>query len=84
MALFWNTIIMFLPFYIKCKTCKYYHGICSKDAKCRHFINLTEPFVIEEPNKFYCENDLYLDIESCRKDEGLCGIDGKYYERRLK
>lgn len=84
MALFWNTIIMFLPFYIKCKTCKYYHAISPEISKCRHFINLTEPFVVEDPNKFYCEDELYLDIESSRKDEGLCGINALYYERRLK
>ena len=84
MVSFWNGIVMCLPFYTKCKTCKYFHSISPKRAKCRHFINLNVAFILEKPNEFYCEDDLYLDVEVARLDRGLCGRNGSYYERRIK
>ena len=75
---------MTLPIYNKCKTCKYIHFISPTKAKCRRFIFLNEPLILENPNKFYCENNLYLNIEDARLDKTLCGKNATYYERRLK
>lgn len=83
MKLLLKFLTMTLPIYNKCKTCKYVHFISPTRAKCRHFIFLNAPFILEKPNEFYCENDLYLDVEQARLDRGLCGKNATYYKPRL-
>ena len=63
-----NIFILFSPF---------------TQAKCRHFIFLNAPFILENPNEFYCETNLYLNVEQARLDRGLCGENATYYKRRL-
>ena len=70
------------PIYNKCKTCKYIHFISPTQAKCRHFIFLNKTIYTGKSNEFYCENNLYLNVEEARLD-GPCGKNATYYERRL-
>ena len=78
MKLLLKFLTMTIPIYNKCKTCKYVHFISPTKAKCRHFIFLNTPFILEKPN------DLYLNVEEARLDRGLCGKNATYYEARLK
>ena len=83
MKLLLNFFMMVFPIYNKCKTCKYVHFISPTQAKCRHFIFLNTPLILENPNEFYLETNLYLDVEQARLDRGLCGENATYYKRRL-
>tara|TARA_B110000003_G_C16595380_1_gene513446 strand:- start:511 stop:630 length:120 start_codon:yes stop_codon:yes gene_type:complete len=38
---------------------------------------------MDDKNKEVVELDLYLDIEIARNDNGICGKNATYYERRL-
>ena len=73
---------MSVPYYLKCKTCKYVYFISPYQAKCRHFLFLNNPYIVNE-NKEVVENDLYLDIEIARGDNGICGKNASYYEQRI-
>lgn len=73
---------MSVPYYLKCKTCKYVYFISPYQAKCRRFLFLNNPYIVNE-NKEVVENDLYLDIEIARGDNGICGKNASYYEQRL-
>ena len=73
---------MSVPYYLKCKTCKYVYFISPYQAKCRRFLFLNNPYIVNE-NKEVVENDLYLDIEIARGDNGICGKNATYYEQRL-
>ena len=73
---------MSIPYYLKCKTCKYIHFVSPYQAKCRRFLFLNNPYIVNE-NKEVVENDLYLDIEIARGDNGICGKNATYYEQRL-
>ena len=84
MVSFWSSFFMCLPIYNTCRTCKYIHFVSPTQAKCKHFIYLNAPFILEDPNDFYIENELYLDVEAARIDPALCGRNATMYERRLK
>ena len=73
---------MSVPYYIKCKTCKYVHFVSPYQAKCRRFFFLNNQYIVNHETKEVVENDLYLDIEIARNDNGICGKNATYYERR--
>ena len=77
-------LFMCLPFYTKCKTCKFVHFVSPTKAKCRHFIMLNNPYFLDDLTKEFCEDELYLDVEIVRTDENLCGRNATYYTRRIQ
>lgn len=87
MVSFWFSILsMCIPIYPLCRTCKYVRFISPTHAKCRYFINLNKLHILEHPNDpsaFYKDVE-YIDVDAAREDNGLCGENATYYERRIK
>ncbi len=87
MVSFWkglSWVSMCIPYYTQCRTCKHFFSISPTKAKCRRFIYLNTPVLVNESNKEIGETDLYLDVEVIRSDNNLCGKNHTYYERRIK
>ena len=74
-------LAMISPIYLKCKTCKYVKFVSPTQAKCRHFIVLDNPYLSDMND--IGEDDLYLDVEIARTDDGLCGRNATYHTPRL-
>jgi hypothetical protein len=74
-------LAMVSPIYLKCKTCKYVKFVSPTQAKCLHFIFLNNPYLSDINH--IGEDDLYLDVEVVRNDNGLCGKNATYYTPRL-
>lgn len=69
------------PIYLKCRSCKFVKFISPTQAKCRHFIFLNNPYIVEMDE--IGEDNLYLDIEIARGDNGICGKNATYYRPRF-
>ena len=78
-------ISMCIPFFIKCKTCRYVYFTNSYEAKCKKFlfINNKSYFIPKDKIHNY-EDNLFLNIETIRKNNELCGINASYYDRRIQ
>lgn len=74
-------LAMISPIYLKCKTCKYVKFVSPTQAKCRHFIFLNNPYLVDI--KDIGEDDLYMDVKVVRGDNGLCGKNATYYRPRI-
>ena len=78
-------ISMCVPIYTKCSMCKYYHYTNKYNDKCKKVILLNnEPYIVKNPQNYFIEDGLYVNIEYARYNEDLCGINASFYERRLK
>lgn len=83
MVSFWKSFAMCIPIYTKCRSCKFVHFVSPLNAKCRHFIYMDKPYIVNNPNDHYCETDLYMNVEDVRLNENLCGRNGTFYKKRI-
>jgi len=86
MVSFWGGlpwISMCVPIYTKCSMCKFYQN--KNNGKCNKVILLNnKPYIVTNPQNYFIENDLCVDVEYARYNENLCGLNATFYERRLK
>ncbi len=87
MVSFWkglSCISMCVPIYTKCSTCKFYLTSYNKPSKCRKIILFKDThYFLYYPNKDMIEYNLFIDVETARSSNDLCGKNATLYQRRL-